>query len=944
MTTSTLEQFVQQICDAPEVPLPENLPYPPLDILIELHSHIATFMHGHIALAEALAHVSRTLANRTPDDPLLDAQAHWSEGSAILYKPAYLQSLAHYDAALQAYERACLRSRPALPARDIRIVHIMRLGCLSELGRYDEAIQAATLAAAWVDQHPEHMHARLNLLISESHLLGRMGKYHAMASQAREIIALAEQYGHAHVLIKSLINLGYALIYLGELQEAEQALQSAATLAKYHSAFADLGRAHANRARLLQSRGELFAALKELNTARTYMQQAQAWEEKAYFDIEQSHLYLQIGHFEAALRAAIDAVQSYSQQAMYDYSFGAALDAIKIALRCGAPQKAQVLLSTFVQQPLSTTAAPLLAWHRLLAALTQALISRKKLPQRFREAAQTIQLLEELNLHHDAAEASLFLADIACQLGDATNANAQTRYTQLLTNTNPHIQIAALNGVARFTPAYQAVDLLQSASKLVIAQRRALPLEELQARYSSQKSQTILQLIDVLLELEQVEDAYTAVGEVKVGALLDLREATVNQTAGLHTDLEHLRWQIEHWRKTAGSYREQARHAALRDRAPLLAHAQEADQQATQHAQHLTQEITSLGLSERFGQANIPDADQLTASLPPDMLLIEYVLLDNDRLVAFIVCAQQQMRAVQLPSTGLAQLVMRWQVSRSGLSALVPGSHTAELQARMQPLWNLLIAPLLPLIHHATHLLIAPHGILHDIPWAMLYGDGSYLIDRFHLRLTPAGALWASPCDATSASVPRILCYAGSPDNPAAPVLQYAAQEIAAIRQVLPQAEVITSATRADLQQTQAPSILHLLVHGQTHPQVPLSSTLHFADGDLLLVEAHRLQLRGTQLAILSGCETGMRPAYGELVLAQVGAFLCAGARAVIASLWNVDDATTAELMTVFYQAYANGHDAASALRQAQLAVRQKHPLHWAAFQLWEGTSHETRV
>jgi CHAT domain-containing protein len=90
-------------------------------------------------------------------------------------------------------------------------------------------------------------------------------------------------------------------------------------------------------------------------------------------------------------------------------------------------------------------------------------------------------------------------------------------------------------------------------------------------------------------------------------------------------------------------------------------------------------------------------------------------------------------------------------------------------------------------------------------------------------------------------------------------------------------------------------------------------------------------------LVTLSACETSVRPDHGDMALALAGAFLCAGAQAVMASLWPVSDVATALLMEGFYAAVGPGNDYAAALRQAQQRLRTTYPLDWAAFQIWAG-------
>jgi len=116
----------------------------------------------------------------------------------------------------------------------------------------------------------------------------------------------------------------------------------------------------------------------------------------------------------------------------------------------------------------------------------------------------------------------------------------------------------------------------------------------------------------------------------------------------------------------------------------------------------------------------------------------------------------------------------------------------------------------------------------------------------------------------------------------------------------------------------------------------PYFSSLTLADGALTLRDAAALPLAGTFVA-LSACETGMsRVAPGDELLGLLRGFLLAGAPAVMATRWTVDDAGTAGLMTGFYRDLVAGERPAHALRRAQQALRAKqpHPYYWAPFAL----------
>jgi CHAT domain-containing protein len=272
------------------------------------------------------------------------------------------------------------------------------------------------------------------------------------------------------------------------------------------------------------------------------------------------------------------------------------------------------------------------------------------------------------------------------------------------------------------------------------------------------------------------------------------------------------------------------------------------------------------------------------------------------------------------------------------------------------------LEPVRRLVGDATRLLISPDGELNLIPFEALRDErGRFAIERFSISyLTSGRDLLRLQLPRASKSAPLIVAdptFGPAPRTQAVyfTPLPGTALEARSIKAVFPDATVLrgTKATKSALAHAEAPALLHIATHGfflrnSTQIENPLlrsglalsranARSQGHEEGVLTALEASTLNLWGTRLVTLSGCDTGVGDIKnGEGVYGLRRAFLLAGAETLVMSLWSVSDLATREMMTSYYRGLKQGLGRGEALRQAQLAMLKRadrrHPFYWASF------------
>lgn len=469
----------------------------------------------------------------------------------------------------------------------------------------------------------------------------------------------------------------------------------------------------------------------------------------------------------------------------------------------------------------------------------------------------------------------------------------------------------------------EAIDFYKKSIEMIELQRASINTETSKIGFVGDKQQVYEHLIDALYASAHQQEAFEYIERSKSRALVDMlaaKQVSALQTSNAKQETAQLLEQFDESQ------------SELLAQVPVSAAEGKASQRsiATQTAGKIRSAAPEL--STLISVSSIP-VNHLRDILPLNEALIQYYYQGRNLYASVYTHADVHM--VKLDAEGLEDDVRKFR-------AAVDQQDEGAI-ALSQKLYERLIRPLETSLRQRQGLLIIPHGALHYLPFAALHDGRKYLLESYSLRSLPSASVleYLRPARMKSAASMLVL---GNPDLGAAkydlPSAQVEAQKIAAqsagakllLRQQA--TETMLKASAADY------PVLHIASHGIFNTKRPLDSALLLAkdeqnDGKLTVGELYSLKLNA-DLVTLSACETGLGQINsGDDVVGLTRGFLYAGSSSVVASLWQVDDEATSQLMVRFYSELA-GKPKAEALRAAQLEVKKAypHPYFWSAFYL----------
>jgi CHAT domain-containing protein/tetratricopeptide (TPR) repeat protein len=557
----------------------------------------------------------------------------------------------------------------------------------------------------------------------------------------------------------------------------------------------------------------------------------------------------------------------------------------------------------------------------------------------------------------DVALARARLADVAGNSRAVLDVLARTAPALTPGDYGAEWEAAALEAraLARTGQLEAAVAAGRRAVAAIERQRAGLPSDALRSTLIADRSRVYGDLVLALLTLGRPGEAFAVADQARSRALLEHLSAVRGESTGTiprqlaegEDLLRRIDQLVQRLRENEGrSPRERGSALAGTDTelsTELVAARNEYEAMLVRAARQDPRASALLGVSAT-------PVETVQTALRPGQALLEYLLTAN-RLIIFVI-TRDRIRVTQneLDRAALSARVRLlrdlWGTSRSDWRSGLASSralHRTLIEPVLTPGW----------LSGISDLLVVPHGILAQLPFAALQNDrtGRFLIQDHTLTHLPSAAVLAS------AGARPALNVGDAPSAGFAPFpaeLPASGPEVAAFTTHTPRAiahlgaDASEPAVRRALAGTGG---VHVATHGVLNARNPMFSRIELArpsvgspenDGRLEVHELLGLTVR-SPLVFFSGCETGAGkewtedPVLGTADLTLAQAVLAAGAQQVVSTLWRIDDAGAAEFAEQFYrQLSSEPVSGAFALAQRTLAAggRFGSPYYWAGYVL----------
>ncbi|MEH1916047.1 CHAT domain-containing protein [Nostoc sp.] len=487
----------------------------------------------------------------------------------------------------------------------------------------------------------------------------------------------------------------------------------------------------------------------------------------------------------------------------------------------------------------------------------------------------------------------------------------------------------------------EAITNLEQSLQISLEMRRGLQRENRQ-KFLQQNGGSAIALVDVLINQKKYAQAFEWVNLFTTADLADYTRLINAKVANPEAQQS-----LDDWSKKNQKL-EALRQQLQSDRSESLPQQiRQLEAQVYSEAENISRRFPEV--AELFETTPI-DIKNLTSSIPAGTVVVQPVLLTNVKdmpnNIAFFIFTKDELSVIKksINPTEFNKVLTQY------LNQVQDDTDASYAETGGE-LYDIIIRPIEDKIKALSpkQLSIIATGQLRHLPFETLYDNktNQFLIQKYpvnYLTRISNNSLKSLDVQNAVSRKPQAVLAFGNPVPSDLQNLPGAELEVTKIKEILPDSEFyINKEATLEKFKSQALrfSFLHLATHGcfQTEDckKVKLkNNTLLFADEALNIANAALLGLQGTQLITLSACQTAVDTNNGEGIAGVAYIFERAGAKAVMASLWAVEDEATQQLMVGFYQSLKQGMTKGEALQKAKLKLiaDHRHPFYWAPFVL----------
>ena len=907
-----------------------------------------------------------------------------SEGTAIRFIGEIHWRLGNFEKADQYLQQALAMKREnGDRLQEGKTLNV--LGLLSwDLGDYDAAKSYFQQGTAIAQDLGDNKLAGA-ILNNLSLVYDELGDYLVSLEQYQQVLELYKGTGFPRGEGDTLGNIGGVYLLLGRFAEALSYYQKALVISEQLQSIPSMSQDHGNIALSQLDLGQMTLALRHFNQAIELADQAGMSQDAAYWHRGKANALLESGKYDLALKNYRQALAAYEEIGAPAETLETLHDMGRLHLLLGDSATAETHFTNAMNKAqeiglargitinlmaLGDLQARQQAWEKAGALYSQvgersresgemawqadSLLRLAGIHQQQgkydlagSEAQQALKIAQTIEARPEIAAAQFRLAELK-RLNSSPNA-AQKAFEQAENAAqgllDPDLLWRIHYGKALVLDELEdpqaAIRELLNAVKLIEGVRDRLQEQRFRAGYVQDKYQVYVDLVRLQIETGQAGAAFSTAERLRSRNFIELVEnstgsgGTARDTDAAAVLQERIRQLRSVLAEEQARKRPEQRQLAMNVYSSELLAAQKEYESLLENRQSTRRPGGNL--------ARVPSYAEVRAQLAQNEALIEYVV-GSDSVMVFILTPESLL--TETIPMGQQDLDSRVELLRD----LIRHPDNDRWVKPAQKLADALISPIEQrgLLRDVEHLYLVPHGSLNYLPFALLPNGKSsqqLVIENYTLAYLPtAAALVREP--RAHAGSESLLAVA-----PKRSQLKYAPTEAQSVNDMFkPDSDILLgeAATESAFKQLAGDfSILHLATHGYFNKLNPLLSGLELEkdadnDGQLELYEILELQLNA-DLVTLSACQTALGSGHfsetpaGDDFVGLTRAFIYAGSQSVLATLWQVDDRSTMNLMRDFYTRLKqdNSNKAiALALAQREMKSNQnyQHPYYWAPF------------